>query len=148
MSCTENLNTAWLILQEIKRSKGNPLAGPAFQFALIEYSKPYRCSHGTIKKYKLNDEHVPVNYREMHTKILNARDKIHAHSDLTVKEAKLYYSKIEDAKYVSTVQNIIHGTEELPNIGAIIDLIEQTLDSMYGKAKQLEAALPPIWGED
>ena len=46
-------------------------------------------------------------------------------------------------KFVGTVQNVIHGTEEFSNIDDIIDLIEQTLDSMYVEVNRLEAALPP-----
>jgi hypothetical protein len=141
-TCIENLNNAWRILQEIKQSKDNLLVGPAFQFALIEYSKPYRHSHGTIKKYELDDEHIPFNHHKMHKRILDARDQIHAHSDLTVMEAKLYIDNTKYRKFVSISQNIIRGTEEFPNIDDIIDLIEQTLDSMYEKAKQLEAELP------
>ncbi len=51
VSSTDNLNNAWQILQNIKQilqenkqGKGNPLVGAAFRFALIEYSKPYKCS--------------------------------------------------------------------------------------------------------
>ena len=140
----ENLNTARKILQEIKKSADHPLVNPAFQFALIEYSKPYRRSRGTIKKEQhiLGNEHVPVKHSEMHKRILAARDEIHAHTDLTVREATLCVVDIERERTVFTTQNVIRGNEELQNIDAIIDLIEQTLDSMIKELKLLEAALP------
>ena len=119
--------------------------GPAFQFALVEYSKPYRNSRGTGGKgvkYKLEDVHIPTKHRELHKRILAARDQIHAHSDLTVNEAKLYVVNTASGKYASRVQKAIRGTEELSNIDSIIELIEQTLDSMYIEVKRLEAALP------
>jgi len=150
VSSTDNLNNAWQILQNIKQilqenkqGKGNPLVGAAFRFALIEYSKPYKCSRGIIKKYKLNNEHVPIKHSKLHGRILDARDEILAHSDLTVMEAKVYITNTEHGRFVQMGQNVIYGTEELPNIDAIIDLIEKTLDSMYIEVKRLEAALPP-----
>ena len=58
-------------------------------------------------------------------------------------EAKVYITNTEHGRFVQMGQNVIYGTEELPNIDAIIDLIEKTLDSMYIEVKRLEAALPP-----
>ena len=145
VSSIDNLNKAWRILQEIREYKGSPLVGPAFQFALVEYSKPYRNSRGRVGKgvkYKLEDVHIPAKHHELHKRILAARDQIHAHSDLTVKEAKLYVVNTASGKYASRVQKAIRGTEELSNIDSIIELIEQTLDSMYIEVKRLEAALP------
>ena len=78
----------------------------------------------------------------MHKRILAARDQILAHSDLTVKQAELYVSSTVSGKCTTVVQNLIHGTEEFSNRNAIINLIEQTLDSMYAEVKRLEATLP------
>ena len=150
VSCVNDLNNAWLLLYEIKkRYKDNSLAGAAFQFALIEYSKPYKASRGTVSnlknkpfQYKLDESHIPAKHIELHKRIIEARDQIHAHSDLTVREAKLYVKNSSHKKIVGAVQNKISGTEEFSNIDAIIDLIEQTLDSMYLEVKRLEAALP------
>ncbi len=90
VSCIDNLNYAWGILHEIKGCNDNPLLGPAFQFALIEYSKPYKYSLGDVEKHKLDETRIPENHSELHKKILEARDKILAHADLTVKEAMLH----------------------------------------------------------
>lgn len=145
VSCIDNLNRAWKILQDICKNKDNNLAGSAFQFALIEYSKPYKYSRSAANKgakYKLEDTYVPVEYNELHKRILDARDQIHAHADLTVKEAILYVSNTLSTRCATIVQNVIYGTEEFSNIGEIIDLIEQTLDRMYIKVKQMEKSLP------
>ncbi|OGQ53216.1 MAG: hypothetical protein A3J24_02295 [Deltaproteobacteria bacterium RIFCSPLOWO2_02_FULL_53_8] len=136
------------MLQEIKKNESNRLAGYAFQFALIEYSKPYRKTEGVSKKRnKLGSTHVPNNHIELHRRILDARDQIHAHSDLTVKGAtlhvvNLHVANMEYEKSVIIAQNIIHGTEEFCNIDDIVDLIERTLDSMYIEVKRLEETLP------
>lgn len=142
-SSIEDLNNAWRILKEIKRSDENPLIGPAFQLALIEYSKPYKGSYvSENERNKLDEKYVPDEHLQLHNRIVDARDQIHAHSDLTVREAKLYVEETKQGKIATQVQNVIYGTEELSNIGEIIDLIEQTLDRMYEEADRMEQRLP------
>lgn len=149
VSCIQNLNNAWEILQDIKvQDCSSVIVSAAFQFALIEYSKPYGNSVGTILnskskpiKYRLDEKHIPFRHIQLHKRILNARNKIYAHSDLTVMEAKLYVKNTLQGNIVSIVQNKIYGTEELANIDMIIELIEQTLDSMYIEVKLLQQQL-------
>lgn len=144
VSCIQNLNEALRILKIIKQQSGNPLIGPAFEFALIEYSKPYTKSRGNLKYYhSLGVEDIPQEYHKLHKEILDARDQIHAHSDLTVEDATIYVVEGNHRKYAGISKNIIDGTEKLKRIDDIIDLIEKTLDSMYVRAKQLKAELPP-----
>jgi hypothetical protein len=143
VSCIDNLNEAWRILQIIKQSKGNLLVGPAFQFALIEYSKPYINSRGIAKtNHRLSNKFVPVEHRDLHNEILAARKTIHAHSDLTVDDARIHVANTVHGKHVALGKNIVYDTEKISRIDDIVDLIEQSLDSMYKEVKQLEAALP------
>ena len=133
------------------RHEGHPLVGPAFEFALVEYSKPYIKSHGTDidakgkskRKYLLDEKYIPINCRALHRKLLKARNKIHAHADLSVKEAILYVKNTLNGKLAFTVQNVVDRTDELWNIDKIIDLIEQTLESMYREEERLRQQLPP-----
>lgn len=144
VSCIENLNEAWRILQDIIENKDNPLARAAFQFLLIEYSKPYKESRGNAKsRHKLDDTHVPDEHKALHKRILDFRDQVNAHTDLTIKEANLIVARLSDgSKCATLIQNKIHGTQEIQNIGDIDDLIVKTLDSMYRTAKELESVLP------
>lgn len=143
VSCIENFNKAWVILQKIKSSKENSIfKGWSFELALIEYSKPYTWSFGEIRKRKLEEIYIPTQYSDLHEKILNARNQIHAHSDLTIKEAKLYVKNFKSKKYVSIVQNKIDPLIEFQNIDLILDLIEQTLDKMYLERETLDKKLP------
>jgi hypothetical protein len=150
VSCIRDLNNAWRILQEIKQFKDKPLiVGAAFRFALVEYSKPFKNSVGVVlnskgkaNKYKLNDQHVPPNHRDLHQEILARRDQLHAHSDLTVRDAKLYVSKTGSGKIAQIVENLIFGTEELDRLDDIISLIEGSLDKLYEEEKRLESQLP------
>ncbi len=137
----QNLNSAWKILQNIIKEEGNPLVGAAFQFALIEYSKPYKNSRGE-KWHKLTDIHVPDKHKSLHKKILNDRDQIHAHADLTIRDAKIFVTNTNSGKIVTQIQNIVYGIEEISNLHTINNLIEKTLDNMYIELKRLEENLP------
>jgi hypothetical protein len=145
--CIQNLNGAWVILQQIKEGKGESgspvLVAAAFRFALIEYAKPYLRSRGTeVRNHLLNERFIPSQHIALHRRLVSARNQIHAHSDLTVLDAKLYVEKAQNEKIVLASQNIIHGTEELSNLEVIVELIEQTLANMYLERNRLEQQLP------
>ena len=148
-SCVENFNNAWRLLKEIKSTKQiSFIINAAFQFALIEYSKPYKNSIGNSvnnkgKKiqYKLLTEFIPDEHKDLHKRIINNRDQFYAHNDLTIKDAKLIVSKVLHMKNIGILQNYINGSEELKNIDLIIDLIEKTLETIYIKLKTLEQHL-------
>jgi len=149
VSCVDDLNNARWILLEIKQHQGHRLVGPAFQFALVEYAKPYRTSYGATLTskgkpfpHKLDNSRVPIAHLDLHNRLLTARDKIHAHSDLTVRDAKLYVERLSHGISAVIAQNVIHGAQELHNIDLIIELIEQTLLKMYPEMKLLETKLP------
>lgn len=144
VSCIDSLDSAWRLICTVKeqRGLGNPLIGAAFRYALIEYSKPYTKSQGVVKRnWFLDATFVPQDMLDLHKRITNARDQIHAHSDLTVIEAKLHVSEIQGMPpFIS--RNRIHGLEEFNNIDDIQLLIEATLDNMYTEEKRLAASLP------
>lgn len=150
VSSSDVLNKSRQTLKEIKSHKNHPLVGPAFQFALIEYSKPYTTSFGAEldnkgnrkHRFCLDDEFVPEKFKELHSEIVTARKQIHAHDDLSVKEAKLYVSETEVEKMVGTIQNNIDPTEKLSKIDQIIEMIESTLPKMYDEIINLQKELP------
>jgi len=141
VSCITWLNNARRLLNMIHTQSENPLIGPAFRFALIEYCKPYKLSHGINKNFKLGTLYIPKECLPLHERIISSRDQIHAHSDLTVMDAKLHVHKFMGQRYTLIPQNKIHGTEELSNLQEIVALIEATLDNMYAQEKVLENAL-------
>ena len=143
VSCISWLNNAWRLLNIIHTQNENPLVGPAFRFALVEYCKPYKLSHGVNKKFKLDTSYIPKKRLPLHEKIISSRDQIHAHSDLTVMEAKLHVHEFMKQRYTLITQNIIYETEELSNLQEIVDLIEATLGNMYVHEKILENTLKP-----
>lgn len=143
VSCITWLNNAWRLLNMIHTQSENPLIGPAFRFALVEYCKPYKLSHGINKKFKLDTSFIPKERLSLHERIISSRDHIHAHSDLTVMDAKLHVHEFMGQRYTLIPQNKIHDTEELSNLQEIVALIEATLENMYAQEKVLENALTP-----
>ena len=141
VSCITWLNNAWRLLNTIHTQPENPLIEPAFRFALVEYCKPYKLSHGINKKFKLDTTFIPIERLPLHKRIITSRDQIHAHSDLTVMDAKLNVLEFMGHRYTSIPQNNIYATEELPNLQEIVALIEATLDNMYIQEKMLENVL-------
>lgn len=141
VSSIDWLNNAWRLLNIIRTQAENPLIGAAFRFALIEYCKPYKSSHGTNRNFKLGTSYIPEELRQLHNRIISSRDQIHAHSDLTIMDAKLHVHEFLGQRYTLIPQNKIDGTEELSNLQEIIGLIEATLDNMYAQAKAFENML-------
>ena len=144
VTCIDRLNSAWLTLSAIKAAGDSPLVGPAFRFALVQYAMPYNRSDGPIKKgRRLATSYVPAHLLDLHKRLLDARNQMHAHADLTLMEAKLYLTETRGAPSVTISGNYIHGLEELSNIEAIIQLIEGTLDNMYAERDVRVRALKP-----
>jgi hypothetical protein len=140
----QRLNEAWATLNAIKADRASRLAGPAFRYALVEYATPYNTSFGANKiRYQLSEQYVPAEHLELHRRIIAARNTVHAHADLSVLDAKLYLRETQGKPSASISSNYIHGLEELPNIEAIIELIEGTLLNMYADQEPRLSALRP-----
>lgn len=145
VNCIESLNTAWRILNKIKEEKDNPLSYFAFQFAIIEYSKSYKDANSAfknekgkpIKKHKLATDFIPQKHLALHTKIIDARDKILAHLDLDIRDAKIYIQNTERGKNIIRSQNLLNLAQEKKDIDEIINLIEETLYAMEKEIKTL-----------
>ena len=143
-ACVERLQNAWMTLHAIQANKTSPLVGPAFRFALVEYATLYTASRGQVtRKHKLDASLVPVAHFELHKRILAERDSVHAHTDLTVRDARLYFNDVQGKRYATVVSNYVHGLEELNNLEQIVELVEGTLDNMFEHRDALERAIPP-----
>ncbi|WP_020167475.1 MULTISPECIES: hypothetical protein [Methylotenera] len=130
------------MLKKISEEHNNKLSGAAFRFALIEYCKPYTNSIDIVKKRNtLDKRYIPQIYLELHNRIFNARNQIHAHSDIAVKEAILYKHEFNGQNYSLISENSITGLEEYLNIQEITKMIQGTLDNMYAAQKDIELAI-------
>ena len=137
--CVKALNDAWVILKTIRENpEGGHLVSPAFSFALIEYAKPYKESRGNVKwRNALDATHVPSDMLPLHQELLDWRDQVLAHTDMTILNAAILAKSQPHSGVALISSNIIDPTKHLARIDEIISLVEKTLDSMY-------ARVPPI----
>lgn len=140
--CIDWLNECRSLLQRLKDDRDNPLREPAFRFALVLYAKPYRESRGNaVKKHRLDHSFVPPKFFALHKELMAERDQVHAHSDLTVLDARLSIHSYGTTRYALTVQNTLDQTKMIHKIDEIISLVENTLDKLIAEVKLLEANL-------
>ena len=143
--CIESLNRAWQILTLLRAiDRKTAIHAAAFRFALIVYAKPYTRSDGTFKHgrdaYKLPPPNLPAELLALHQQILDLRDQVLAHTDLTLKEAQLYITSHAGHSLVMV------GSSSLPTFPdgeEVIKLIEYTLDKMYVEIERLKNTLKP-----
>lgn len=140
--CNERLGSAWRTLKAVKENLNNPLAGPAFRFALVEYATPFNMSKGEIKRnHRLPESYVPIEFLQLHRRLMASRDQTHAHADLTVLDAKIALSDFRGERLVSRIENNITGLEEMSNIDEIMRLIVGTQDNMLKYRDMLKLTL-------
>ena len=142
--CMDRVNAAWNTLKQIETDRTQPLVGPAFRYALVEYATAFTRSDSPSKKRRyLPESLVPSTHLALHQRMIGARNSLHAHADLTVLDARLEFHVIGGERQVARVENFIHGLEELPNLPEILALVEGVLSNLYAeheKSKQRIAA--------
>ena len=138
-----DLNEARNVLQAVRESKSVILRGAAFKYALIAYSRPYTASRGPEKVIKLEKNHIPEKFAELHSKIINARHKIHAHTDRDIQDTKLNIKNLNNTKIIIPISNAINDLEGIEHIDSIINLIELTLDSLIEEESKLLDKISP-----
>ena len=138
--CLMSLNVAWAIVDALGEDRVREiLRESAFRMALIEYAKPYKQSRGIeVKKHVLPLPKLDVADQKLHSEILHIRDTSLAHSDLTVKGAKLYVGHIGSTPFPLIIQNT---GPSLPPLVAVRGLIKRSLDELYSQLPVWEAQL-------
>ena len=96
--CITSLNSAWQIITTLQEvSVTGVIRRAAYHDALIDYAKPFKQSRGKEKRSYLTD--FPSEFSDsdktLHKQIIDLRDQFLAHSDLSIKDAKVYKGKIE-----------------------------------------------------
>lgn len=143
-TCISRLHSALETLRAIKASPpDNPLIPAAFQFALVEYASPFTRSDGQHKKYVLDERHVPPQHLDLHKRVVKARHQIHAHTDLTIMNAKLQATGTKARPAAEVQGTYIDELKELSNIDQIVELINESVLSMYVDRDAQLTALNP-----
>ena len=69
---------------------------------------------------------------ELHSQLMHDRDKIHAHTDLSVLDPKLVdINKISGITYTLITKNVDLRFEKIKKIDDIIKMIKGTLDNIH-----------------
>jgi len=139
--CAEWLNEAWALLNRVRENRDSDLAGAALRYASILYAKPYKLSYGDEGKYKLDGQYVPIESIELHKRIIDDRDQIHAHTDIKRMEATVEPIHFQDGTRASISRSIIYPTATLEQIDQFISLIEGTIDALEIDLRLKEAQL-------
>jgi hypothetical protein len=128
--CINSLNTAWSILKALQTEGSQSiLSAAAFRMALVEYAKPYHTSYGDAqKRHRLEMPTLQASNQKIHKQIMDLRDQVLAHSDLTIKDANL---QIQGGRALI----VSNSLPQMPKLDDVIDLIERTLDQMYADQK-------------
>jgi hypothetical protein len=143
-TCISRLHSAIETLRAIKAAApDNPLIAPAFRFALVEYVSPYTGADGQLKKYKLDHKYVPAEHLDLHNRIVSARHQVHAHSDLTIMNAKFKATGTRANPEAEVSGTHVDVLKELTNIDQIISLVNDSIHNMYvDRDAQLQALNP------
>lgn len=130
--CLTDLNAAWRILEELQQAQVPPVLWTAsYHMALIEYAKPFRMSRGANnRRHVLPAPALPDAGLQLHARLLDLRDTVLAHSDLSVKDAKVYVGEIA----CQPLPFIISNTEPaFPSVAVVKPHVERVLDALYAQ---------------
>jgi len=143
--CINRFVSAWNTLKEVKANLAHPLVGSAFRFALVEYAIPYSKSEGEHKRsgHRLKTTYIPDEFMALHNRLLAARNKVHAHADLTLMSPTLSFIELDGQRLATVSGKHVDELEELRNIDEIILLIEATLHNMFNDVERRKGELRP-----
>ncbi len=135
--CLTSLNRTWVILGKLEGSGVDPVLRTAsYHMALIEYAKPFKESRGANKRrHFLAFPSLSADDTALHSQLLALRDQVLAHSDLTVKDAKLYVGESNGRALPLIISNT---AQQLPRTSQVRQLVEHLLDALYAEIPTYE----------
>ncbi|MCX4186538.1 hypothetical protein [Methylophaga sp. OBS4] len=117
-NCFSDLDDARNVLKAVRNSDGGIIREAAFKYAVIAYCRVYTGSQG--KKgtpwRKLDERYIPDGFRELHDELLRCRDKMYAHSDRDILDAKVSVHEFKGQKIPFRIQNIVYPLEVMARI--------------------------------
>lgn len=141
--CITSLNVAWSIVDALDKNENHKaVAWAAYRMAFIEYSKPYKKSRGFhVRNHTLPLPDFSSEDKVLHDRIIDLRDTVLAHSDIAVKDAKLYFGNVGGRPLPLIASNT---AVVLPSLAEFRGLIERSLDQLYSELPNLESQLSEL----
>lgn len=79
---------------------------------------------------RLDKKYIPSGFDSLHRELLECRDKIYAHTDRDILEAKLKIAEVSGQKLPLRTQNFIYPLQLMTSIDEIVELTEKTMDAI------------------
>jgi hypothetical protein len=114
------------------------VATAAHELALIEYAKPFKKSFGEHQGYLLSEPDVSIGQLRLHHEILQLRDQVLAHSDLTVQETEFHLAEVRENRSITVISNV---EEPLPRLTDTIELIDSVTEKLFNQLSDLKKSL-------
>ncbi len=132
-----SLNRAWRTLCELESyPSGNAVWSAAYRMTVVEYCKPFTQSQiNRSKRHKLPLPNIPDGSKLLHDRLLELRNQVMAHSDLSVLDPNVSYDKTADFPIPLIVKNVL---DNFPSIHEIKSLVETVLDALYQQEARYE----------
>ena len=132
-----SLNRAWRTFCELEKAPlGNAIWSAAYRMMIVEYCKPFTSSQiNESKRHKLPPQSLTDDGKILHTRLLDLRNQVMAHSDLTVLDVNVCYDQTAEFPVPLIVKNIMNN---FPDVGERKKQVEAVLDFLYHKKTQYE----------
>ncbi|MDP5189226.1 hypothetical protein [Rheinheimera baltica] len=132
-----SLNRAWRTLCELEKApSGNAIWSAAYRMVIVEYCKPFTNSQiNESKRHKLPAPSLTDEGKKLHARLLDLRNQVMAHSDLSVLDAKVCYDQTAEFPVPLIVQNVLGN---LPIVSEVKNQVEAVLDTLYQQEAQYE----------
>ncbi len=129
-NCLGDLDDARNVLRAVRDSDDGLVREAAFKYAVIAYCRAYTTSQGKegARRRKLEESYIPDVFRELHQELLRCRNKLYAHSDRDILDAKVSVHEYRGKKVPVRIQNVVNPLALMSRIDEIIELTGLTID--------------------
>ncbi len=138
-NCLDDLDDARNVLRAVRDSDIGLIREAAFKYAVVAYCRAYTASQGKkgTPRRKLEERNIPDGFRELHDELLRCRDKMYAHSDRDIIDAKISVHELRGQKIPFCIQNVVYPLEVMNRIEEIIELTEKTMDAIIDAHQEM-----------
>lgn len=132
-----SLNRAWRTLCELENApSGNAIWSAAYRMVIVEYCKPFTISQiNRSERHKLPLPSLTDDCNNFHARLLELRNQVMAHSDLSVLDAKVCYDQTTEFPVPIIAKNVLGN---LPSVSEMKNQVEAVLDALYQQNSQYE----------
>lgn len=134
--CISRLGNCHQTLRDVRANRDHVLAGPAFQYALVEYCTAFTTSQAVDKRRRrLDDTMVPAELQALHNRILETRNQLLAHADMAILDGSISFRHFDGQLMTTTTLNHVDPLAELDNIDEILFLVESVQGKLFARRK-------------